>query len=131
MPKYLDPDGVAYLWSKIKNISQHNFVYYSKTTDEWNRTPLLLSEKNALYIYTDHKKTLNEKQEEVYVPGLKLGDGKAYLIDLPFLNDSDSEYHFLEHIHNKVIHVDTNDRTFWDNKLNVEIQNENLILTTG
>ena len=92
---------------------------------------MLQSEKNVLYIYTDHKKTLNTKGDAVWVPGLKLGDGKAYVIDLPFLNDSDSEYYFTEHIHDKVIHVDVDDRSFWDNKLSVELQNENLILTNG
>jgi hypothetical protein len=50
-----------------------------------------------------------------------MGDGKAYLIDLPFLNgaDSDLEDMLLDHINNKIIHVDLTDRGFWDNKVNV------------
>lgn len=55
MPKYLDSAGVSYLWSKFKNIQRSNLTYQSKTTAEWNNTPLLLSEANVLYIYSDYK----------------------------------------------------------------------------
>ena len=36
MPKYLDSDGVAYLWRKIKNNLNNKIIYYSKTKSEWN-----------------------------------------------------------------------------------------------
>lgn len=131
MPKYLDSAGVSYLWNKLKNIQKINLTYQSKTTAEWNNTPLLLSEANVLYIYSDYKVKTDDSGQEYYIPGLKIGDGKAYLIDLPFLNsvDRDLENMLLDHINNKIIHVDLVDRGFWDNKVNVQLQNENLILT--
>ncbi len=129
MPKYLDPEGVSYLWSKIKNLSKKNLVYYSNSTYDWNKNPLLISEKNVLYIYTDYKR-IRDGNEEILIPGLKVGDGSTYLIDLPFLNSAAMEQDFIDHINNKVIHVSPYDREFWNNKLNLdlELQEENLIL---
>ncbi len=129
MPKYLDPEGVSYLWSKINNLSKKNLVYYSNSTYDWNKNPLLISEKNVLYIYTDYKK-IKQGDEEILIPGLKVGDGNAYLIDLPFLNSAVMEQDFMDHINDKVIHVSPYDREFWNNKLNLdlELQEENLIL---
>ena len=82
MPKRLDTDGVAYLWSKIKNINKNNLIYYSKTTEEWNSDITYLSQPNVLYIYTDYKTIETEQGETIFLPGLKLGDGNGYLIDL-------------------------------------------------
>lgn len=131
MPKYLDPQGVSYLWSRIKNITKNNLVYYAKTTQEWNNNRNLLSEKNVLYIYTDYK-TIERDGEQILLPGLKVGDGTSYLIDLPFLNQSSNlDQQFLDHINNNVIHVSLADREFWNNKLNLlqlQLQNEVLIL---
>ena len=87
MTKYLDPAVVSYLWSKLKNIQKTNLTYQSKSTQQWNSTPFLMSEANVLYIYDDYKKIIDDYGNEVFIPGLKVGDGKAYLIDLPFLNN--------------------------------------------
>lgn len=130
MPKYLDSAGVSYLWSKIKRIQQNKLVYYSNSKQVWNLEPQLISEKDVLYIYTNYK-TINVDDEQITIPGLKIGDGKSYLIDLPFFNDiSNFNDIFMDHINNKVIHVSMEDRMFWDNKLNLflEAQEQNLIL---
>jgi len=52
--------------------------------------PALISEKDVLYIYTNYK-TIEKDGEEIVVPGLKVGDGKGYLIDLPFVNSVGGE----------------------------------------
>lgn len=86
---------------------------YSKTTAEWNLEPTLISEKNALYIYTDYKVV-----EGVMIPGIKIGDGMAYVIDLPFSTD--------------VGGVTDEERIFWNNKVTAFIDpfnEEGLILT--
>lgn len=130
MPKYLDSAGVSYLWSKIKRIEHNKLVYYSNSKQMWNLEPQLISEKDVLYIYTDYK-TVNIDDEQITIPGLKIGDGKSYLIDLPFFNDiSNFNDIFMDHINNKVIHVSAEDRIFWDNKLNLFLreQEQNLIL---
>lgn len=125
MPKYLDSDGVAYLWRKIKNNLNNKMIYYSKTKSEWNLNRDFISQKNVLYIYTDYK-IIEKDGEQILIPGLKIGDGTTYLIDLPFVNDtsrgSELEQLILDHINNKVIHISAEERNFWNNKLNVLLQ---------
>lgn len=131
MPKYLDSSGVAYLWKKLKNNLNNKIVYYSKKKSEWDADRDTIAEKDALYIYSDYK-TIQKDGKQLLVPGLKIGDGVSYLIDIPFVNNLNSEFEdlLLDHINNKVIHVSAYDREFWDNKLNLdlELQDENLIL---
>lgn len=56
------------------------------TTKYWDNQRDLISRKNVFYLYTDYR---SEKDPNtgaiVYYPGLKIGDGLAYLIDLPFV----------------------------------------------
>lgn len=124
MKQYLNSQGVAYLWSKIKKYNFEALVFKSGTTAQWNSNIELLSLKDVLYIYSDYRTVKNEKGEEVFLPGLKWGDGTTYLIDLPFLNTDVMNDMMLDHINNKVIHVSLQDREFWDNKLNVSLSPE-------
>lgn len=50
------------------------------TTDRWNAQMGLIAKKNHLYVYTDYTNVDGE-----LVPGVKVGDGTSYLIDLPFV----------------------------------------------
>ena len=127
MPKYLDSMGVALLWSKIKKLQSNNLVYQTKTTAQWNNNPSYPSKKGTLYIYSDYK-TVEKDGEEIYLPGVKLGDGNAYLIDLPFLNTPQNNEQFLNHINDMTRHITAAERQFWNNKINVQIKSENLIL---
>ena len=130
MKKYLDSQGTAFLGSKIKNIKLDNtLVYESKTVEEWNSDRNLISQKGTLYIYSNYKVIKDEDDNEIFLPGIKLGDGKAYLIDLPFLNTDPFDEQILDHINNNVIHVSLEDRRFWNNKLNlVQPESQTLIL---
>ena len=130
MPKYLDSDGVAYLWGKLKNNLDNKIVYYSRTKDEWNADASLIAQKDVLYIYSDYK-TIQKDGKQILLPGLKIGDGMSYLIDMPFVNSTDSgiEQMILDHINNNVIHINAAERDFWNNKLNYSFseQSQNLI----
>lgn len=132
MPKYLDESGVAYLWKKLKHDFSNRMVYYSKKKSEWDADRDIIAEKDALYIYSDYK-AIQKDGQQILIPGLKIGDGVSYLIDIPFVNDnSEFEDLLLDHINNRIIHVSLSDRDFWNNKLNlvdlVDLQDENLIL---
>ena len=131
MPKYLDSDGVAYLWGKLKNNLNNKIVYYSRTRDEWNADASLIAQKDVLYIYSDYK-TIQKDGKQILLPGLKIGDGMTYLIDMPFVNSTDSgiEQLVLDHINNNVIHISASERDFWNNKLNYSFneQSQNLTL---
>lgn len=126
MPKYLDRQGVAFLWSKITNINKNKLNFYSDTVEGWKSKIHYVAEKNTMYIYIDYKK---DEDQDFYIPGIKLGDGKTYLIDLPFLNNtnSDIDKQILQHVKNKDIHITSQQRLFWNNKLNLTIDNENLV----
>lgn len=111
---------------KIKSISEIAYLggkILSDTTTGWNSLPNLIGEKGVLYIYTDH--LVNDQGENI--PGFKVGDGLAYLIDLPFADDL-----YLDHIHNTDIHVTLAEKLFWNNKERTYISEddeENLIFT--
>lgn len=136
MPKYLDEAGVAYLWEKIKNKTNNKITYYSGTKLDWDSDKTLIAEKGTFYIYLDYKKIQKEDGQEVYMPGIKIGDGSSFLIDLPFINDtSDSDIKrfqnlILDHINDKIVHIQPGEREFWNNKLNYSFDdsNDNLIL---
>lgn len=66
------------------------------------------------------------------IPGIKIGDGKAYYADLPFLGDEERNRiarELSEHIGNKAAHVSAADRAKWDSKINCEIDGEVLHFT--
>lgn len=131
MPKYLDSDGVAYLWRKIKNNLNNKIIYYSKKKSEWDLDKDFISQKNVLYIYSDYK-SINKDEEQIFIPGLKIGDGTTYLIDLPFINNtnngSEIEQIILDHIDNNMIHVSAEEKNFWNNKINLLLQPESQTL---
>lgn len=130
MPKYLDSMGVALLWSKIKKLQSNNLVYQAKTCDQWNNDIFYPSKKGTMYIYSDYK-VIEKDGEEIYLPGIKIGDGKAFLIDIPFLNSAqDSNNQFIEHINDMSRHITEAERQFWNNKLNIDLNldNENLVI---
>ena len=79
-----------------------------------------------MYIYSDARSYEEEYTENnetltrtVYVPGIKIGDGSAYVVDLPFVN------------------VTSEQINFWNNKVNCYLEpeliadgdNETLIFT--
>lgn len=130
MPKYLDPDGVAYLWGKLHSNLNNKITYYSKKKTDWDSDISTISEKDVLYIYSDYK-TIQKDGKEVLFPGLKVGDGTSYLIDLPFMNDLNKELQqvLLDHINNNIIHIQPGEREFWNNKLNYSLDQENLTFT--
>lgn len=105
-------------------------IYYD-TTAAWNAMPSMVGEAGAVYIYSDHERLEDEVGNVSYIPGIRIGDGSAYLIDLPFISDGmrDALY---EHISNTAIHITQAEREFWSNKVSSFINagdSENLVLS--
>ena len=90
-------------------------VYYD-TTANWNLNPGLISEKGAVYIYSDHEFVEDEGGNRTPVAGLRIGDGNSYLIDLPFVNSATVAM-IVHHVANQTIHVSKAEKEFWDNKV--------------
>lgn len=88
----------------------------SKTTSEWNSTPTLVSVKDTIYVYTDYS-----EQGGDLIPNFKIGDGRAYLIDLPFVVPEGST-------------ITQEQIDFWNGKVSVmqdPYDPENIIFYTG
>lgn len=104
-------------------------IYYN-TKAGWNSQPSLIAEEGAIYIYKDYS-TISDGNATKNVPALKIGDGTSYLIDMPIVNGDIADI-LLEHIGNTVIHVTSDDKTFWNNKSSAYIQpdtQETLVLS--
>lgn len=54
---------------------------YVGTTEEWNDRPEFIGESEHMYVYTDYDSANGSD-----IPGIKVGDGSSYLIDLPFVD---------------------------------------------
>lgn len=160
MNKYLDDAGLGYIWSKIcakldtkvekeagKGLSTNDFTdeYKDKiaemagvnadTTEHWNSKLSYIPKAGEIIVYAD-KGTIEVDGETIAVPGIKIGDGKAYLIDLPFVGDDITGTiieQLEQHITNEDVHVTPALKQKWNDKITVdkqqEVVDETLILT--
>lgn len=102
----------------------------SGTTKYWNDKPQLIPKKDTIIIYTDYQ----SKEEEgniINIPGIKIADGSAFLIDQPFV-DEDIRKVVSSHINNSNIHITPQEREFWNNKVRCyldTLEQDNIIFT--
>ena len=96
------------------------------TTENWNNARGFIPLAGEIIVYTDYETktwTVEEYGEEVMktalIPNIKIGDGNAYVQDLPFV-DTNLRDTLMEHINNQDIHVTLQDKLFWNNKINVD-----------
>lgn len=101
-------------------------VLYGSTA-HWNHQSGLIAQEGYLYVYRDR----DVDEQGRIVAGIKAGDGKSYLIDMPFIDQISTD-----HINNVVVHITDLERAFWNNKVRCyvedpyEIRDNNLIFTT-
>ena len=117
-PPYADASfGSVYI------VEGDNRVLYA-TTATWNSQPQLVSRKGFIYIYSDW--TIDEEGRTI--AGTKIGDGDAYLIDIPFTDGM-----WFNHVNDAVIHITPEEREKWNNKVRCYISDNstNLIFTTN
>lgn len=88
----------------------------SATTAEWAQQTSLTSEKDVIYVYTDH-----QTEDGKNIPGIKIGDGLAYVVDLPFVDTI-----YMKHITDTDIHITAEERAKW-NKVNSAVPNTRTI----
>lgn len=78
------------------------------TTAFWNDHPQTIAKEGYIYIYSDWKQDGQGKN----IAGIKVGDGKAYLIDMPFTDEV-----WEDHVNDTVRHITEQEREFWNNKV--------------
>ena len=102
-----------------------------KTTAEWNSDPTFIPKLGEIIIYSDNGLFYNDLNQPIVVPNIKIGDGNAYCIDLPFVTDAIRNQIIIslnDHINDNVRHITAEERQFWNNKLNYTISGEELTL---
>ena len=100
------------------------------TTVNWNNARGFIPLAGEVIIYNDYKtiqKEIDGELRNVNIPGIKIGDGQAYVQDLPFI-DEELRDTIMEHINTQDIHVSLQEKLFWNNKINV---NDNAELIDG
>ena len=81
-----------------------------KTSAEWALLTTLQSKQGEIYVYSDGA----EDTEGNPIPMIKIGDGNAYVVDLPFATATD-------------IRITDEDIQNWNNKVSVRADGETLI----
>ena len=92
------------------------------TTENWNNARGFIPLAGEVIVYNDYssvEKEVNGVLKKVNVPWIKIGDGKAYVQDLPFVME-DLNDKLMEHINDYEIHVTLGEKQFWNNKINVD-----------
>lgn len=138
--EFVDNDqGFDAEFSNVSQIIRESCIARRATTSEWDALRGFVPSAGELIVYTDHEivsREIDGETREVFVPAIKVGDGMAYVQDLPFVDDG-LRLLIMTHINNTDVHVTAEDRSFWNNKINVEdshdiilgeLENETLVL---
>lgn len=111
-------------WELVGDITGKNIMI--GTTAEWLSHTSYVAPEGTICIYTDASTYTNENDDTIVVPGIKISNGINAITDSPFVGD-DIRKTLDNHVHDEVRHITSAERTFWNNKINCEINNENLI----
>lgn len=103
------------------------------TTENWNNATGFIPLEGEVIIYSDYETktyTVQEYGEEVTktvnIPNIKIGTGNAYVQDLAFVDDKTREM-LINHINNQELHTTLAEKLFWNNKINVDDAEEQII----
>ena len=99
---------------------------YRDTTANWAQKTSFVPKAGDIIIYTDRSQ-IEVDGQLVDVPAFKIGDGNAYVVDLPF-TDAANVQEMINHINDQNVHVTQQEKQFWNNKLNYNMSGENLTL---
>ena len=101
------------------------------TTANWATKTEFIPFEGEIIIYTDRFVTTDDGNT-VYYPGVKIGDGNAYVVDLPFIDDYKTATiveQLNDHVNDTNIHTSLIEKSTWNDKISCEIDDEILIFT--
>ena len=110
-------------WNIVGDITNNDIMI--GTTAEWRANPTFIPPNGTIIIYTDYSSIENNGVTKV-IPGIKVGDGITPGIDKAFVGE-DVKQQLLDHINDEVRHITSTERTFWNNKINTELDGEVLV----
>jgi hypothetical protein len=104
------------------------------TTEHWNQAVGFVPLPGELIIYEDYESVSYDVEENgvvttktVNIPNIKIGTGNAYVQDLAFVDEKMRDI-LISHINDYDVHVALGEKSFWNNKINVDDAKEQ---TTG
>lgn len=101
------------------------------TTANWNKAINFIPLAGEIIVYDDYKQIVEDGVTK-NVPGIKVGDGLAYVVDLPFTTQQTDNV-LMSHINNTDIHINNVERVIWNNKVACFINpedEENVVFVT-
>lgn len=102
------------------------------TTANWIAHATVVPLLGEIIVYTDYK-TVTKDGVTQYIPGVKIGDGNAFVVDLPFVTDAVEAASILAeleaHINDTNVHTSAEEKNTWNSKISAEISGETLIFT--
>lgn len=104
-----------YIQSHISDITLYN------TSDYWESCVEFIPKEGQIIVYSDALSFGGKSY-----PMLKVGDGKAYLIDLPFMNEATLK-NLKNHLENNTIHITQSEREKWNTAVTTTTTDEQLI----
>ena len=106
-----------------------NDMVLCKTSEEWDTNPFLQLPHGTVAIYSDAYSDADGNS----IPGIKVSDGKAYLIDQPFITKRYDELitSFNAHVANMDIHLTAAEKEFLTSRaIGCDYNKEVLIFNT-
>ena len=104
-----------------------NSSIVTNTTEGWNEQTTLIGKAGTIYVYTDYLAISGTS-----IPGIKIGDGQSYLVDIPFVAGDTAA--LAAHAGDTTIHVTAEEKAFWNNKVTCFMSSgdvETLVFTKG
>ena len=86
------------------------------TTAYWTAHGTVIPKKAEIVIYTDKHSVIVDGVSRT-LPAIKIGDGRSYLADLPFLGEYEAQV-LLDHLNDNTRHITQQEREMWNHKLN-------------
>lgn len=118
-------NNVTGLAEALSNV-QYGIVF--GTTSHWKSEPLFVPDSKQLVVWTDKGTLLSTVHEDgidktlsINVPGIKVGDGNAYNIDLPFVGDDVGSMLVQKLVEHEMLtsHIKAEERQSWNHKITI------------
>ena len=124
IPPPLD-DWLVRAEAALARLPEHVPEILMNTAEYWQSRTDFIPPRGALVVCTDRFRTEDGRA----VPGIRIGDGDAYVPDLPFVNADPELLRRAEaHLTDSDLHVSPAEKTRWNSKLNCGVEGTTLIL---
>ena len=88
------------------------------TTANWATRVDYIPPEGEIIVYSDK---FLDSGGQIPIPAVKIGDGLAFVVDLPFLSDETRDI-LAEHIYNRTVHITQEERDAWNEKVSCDTE---------